>query len=66
MEWREDRKFVLESLTELKATCNSIRKDQVESKIIIAKLQVKAGIWGLLGGAFPVAIGLVIWFLKSQ
>ena len=30
-----------------------------------AKLEVKAAIWGLLGGAIPVMIGLGVIYLRS-
>lgn len=31
----------------------------------VAGLKVKAGIWGLMGGAIPVIIGLAIYILKG-
>ncbi len=34
-------------------------------RIEIAKLKVKAGIWGVIGGAVPVLIMLAIYFLRS-
>ncbi len=37
-----------------------------EIKAQIATLKVKSGIWGMIGGAIPVAVGLAIWLLKSR
>lgn len=37
----------------------------MELKVEIAKLKVKSGIWGLMGGAIPVGIGLLVWLLQS-
>ena len=36
-----------------------------QMSVEIGKLKVKAGIWGVLGGAIPAAIGVAIWVLKS-
>jgi hypothetical protein len=39
----------------------SIRKMEVE----LAMLKVKSGVWGLIGGAIPVAVALLVYFLTS-
>jgi hypothetical protein len=39
------------------------RFDRIE--IAIAKLQVKSGIWGMIGGAIPVAIIVVCYLLEK-
>ena len=31
----------------------------------IAKLNVKSGVWGLMGGAIPVIIGLSVYYLQK-
>lgn len=39
----------------------------LDLKVEIANLKVKSGVWGLVGGAIPVAIGLLVsFFLKSN
>ncbi len=50
------------------STCYENIDQKVDTIIIdIAKLKVKSRIlWGAIGGAIPTAIGLGIWFLKSQ
>ena len=40
--------------------------DKVDTNCVdIATLKVKAGIWGLMGGAIPVCIGLLVYFLQQ-
>ena len=63
--WEEYQVFVLE---ELKSLNRNIEK--VENKLdCISKdtavLKVKAGLWGLLGGAIPIMIALGIYILKD-
>ena len=45
-------------LDEITSTLGDIRTD-------LAALKVKAGLWGLLGGALPVCIGFGVWLLKT-
>ena len=68
--WREWSKHVLMELKRL-----SDKSDQLDKKlddrltqlaVEIAKLKVKSSIWGMLGGALPVLIGLLIWLLETR
>ena len=68
--WKEWSKHVLAELKRL-----SNKSDRLDEKldnrltqvaVEIAKLKVKAGIWGVLGGAMPVIIGLLIWLLETR
>ena len=68
--WKEWSKHVLMELKRL-----SDKSDQLDKKlddrltqlaIEIAKLKVKSSIWGMLGGALPVLIGLLIWLLETR
>lgn len=34
-------------------------------KVDVALLKIKAGIWGLIGGAIPVCTALLIWLLRT-
>jgi hypothetical protein len=43
----------------------AIRKEIVKVQIDIATLKVKASMWGAVGGAIPIAIGLGIWLLEK-
>lgn len=47
----------------------AVREDIANVKIDvaaeIAALKVKAGVWGVIGGAIPVSIALLIWLFQS-
>lgn len=75
--WREWSKHVLKELERLNA-CYIVLDEQIDDKIDdlkkcigeikldIAKLKVKAGIWGAIGAAIPILITLAIMAIKSQ
>lgn len=42
---------------------DALRREVVKVQIDIATLKVKAGIWGLIGGAIPVVITIAIYLL---
>lgn len=42
-----------------------LRKEVVRVQLDIATLKVKSGVWGLIGGAIPVVIGLAVYWLGS-
>ena len=63
--WQEWSKHVLKTLEDLNDKYESLDEKVNQIRIDIAKLQVKAGIWGAMGGAVPVVIGLAIWILRS-
>jgi hypothetical protein len=42
-----------------------LRKEIVKVQIDIATLKVKASIWGLMGGAIPVAILLAVYLVEK-
>jgi len=42
---------------------DTLRREIVKVQIDIATLKVKAGVWGIIGGAIPVAIGLGIYLV---
>ena len=63
--WEEHQMFVLQELKRL-----NVNIEKVENKLdCISKdtavLKVKAGLWGLLGGAIPIMIALGIYILKD-
>ena len=62
--WNEWSRYVLKELERL----NSVLETQtIELNKIgqdIVSLKLKAGVWGLIGAAIPVAIGLAISLLK--
>lgn len=63
--WNEWSKYVLEELKRINGCYVEIDKKVDKISIDIATLKVKAGIWGLIGGAVPVLIGFGILLLKG-
>lgn len=63
--WNEWSKFVLKELERLNHCYENLNKTAGRIQTEIAMLKVKSGIWGAIGGAIPVMIGLVIWLLRE-
>ena len=64
--WREWSKYVLKEMERLNACYDQQTKIINKMVIDIAMLKVKAGVWGALGGAVSVAIGIGVLLLKSK
>ena len=56
---RDWRLHLLGEITSIKGKHGDIAKE-------IAQLQVKAGVWGLMGGGVPVIITLGLYLLKAE
>lgn len=63
--WHEWSRHVLAELERLNGVCELMRVDIAKVRIDIARLQVKAGVWGLIGGSIPVIIALILWMMKK-
>lgn len=71
--WNEWSRHVLAELERLNNCYESIKKDVSELrsenlsklKVEIAKLKVRAGVWGVMGGAIPILIALSLWVLTK-
>jgi hypothetical protein len=68
--WNEWSKHVLMELERLNTQQEEMGEQVTELRIQLSKLDVafkiKSGIWGLIGGAIPVALALIIWLVRSQ
>jgi len=73
--WEESRAVIQYQLTELKTGITNLSlqltKNHAENqtmytqmKVDIAMLQVKAGVWGIVGGAIPVLVLVIVSWLK--
>ena len=62
--WVEYRKLVLSEIERLTVSVEKLRDELGTIRSEIVGLKVKAGIWGLIGGAIPVAIGLATLLLS--
>jgi hypothetical protein len=62
--WKYMENLVMDTLNRLEKHDQEIFKRLNRIDIKLAKLSVKSGIWGLIGACIPVALGLLIAFLK--
>lgn len=63
--WNEWSRHVLAELKRLSEGDEALKCKLSSIEVEVAKLNVKAGLWGALGGAIPVGIGLLISLLKG-
>jgi len=70
--WHTWSKFVLKELErqakdseDIKAEQREIRTEQIEQGKKVARLEVKAGVWGILGGVFTMLVYLISEMIKK-
>ena len=63
-EWTRWSNFVLEELKRLNRNQEATSKEIGDIRVEIGMLQVRAGVWGALGGFIPVAIMLILKYVK--
>lgn len=64
--WGEWRRVVLSELKDLKEGQKEFRGDVEAIRVEMAILKTKAGVWGMIAGAIPVSIGLVVHWLTGK
>ncbi len=64
--WTEYRRSVLENIQDNKSEIKEVQKVQTDFLVEITKLKVKAGAWGLMGGAISVMISIGIGLLLKM
>lgn len=64
--WNEWSKHVLAELERLNDGYEEINKNVNKIRVEIAMLQVKSGIWGVIGGCIPLMVAFMFWLLKSK
>jgi len=62
--WGAWRHHILKEIKRLGERQEALNTTLTKIHIELAMLKVKSGIWGLIGGAIPVIIGLVFFVLK--
>ena len=62
--WNKWSKHVIVELERLNGCYTTLDNKLDDVRIEIAKLKVKAGVWGAFGGAIPVAIALGVWAVE--
>lgn len=63
--WNEYQKLVLKTLDLHEEKLNEIMGTLTNIKVELGMLKIKAGVWGLLAGAVPVAVTLLLLTLKK-
>jgi len=64
--WDEYRKYVTDKLEEHSENHTEIFTRLGKIEVAIATLKVKAGVWGALAGAIPVAITIIVWLIVKK
>jgi hypothetical protein len=64
--WHQWAKFVLAELERLNSCYEQTRKNIEEIKVAVAQLQIKAGIFGAIGGFIPVALVIILQLLMRK
>lgn len=64
-EWGLYQRLVLERLDEQREALDDLRQAVHETRIEVAQLQVKSGVWGMIGGAVPILIALLFMLLST-
>ena len=65
-DWNSWSKHILTELNRLNVSIENLSKQSTKLQVEIARLKVQAGVWGLAGGAIPVAIAIVVVLLRSM
>jgi len=63
--WKEWQNHILKELERLSTAIGEIQKDIQNVSISVAKLQVKAGAWGALGGAIAASIPMGMLIIRN-
>jgi hypothetical protein len=63
-EFREYKIWIEKTLERFEKTLTEIKHDLTEIRSDLSAMKVKAGVWGLIGSAIPVCIGLAVYLFK--
>jgi len=61
----EDIAVLKDAIPRMESKIDTLTDGVGTIKIDIAKLKIKSGIWGAMGGAIPVAIILGVWLIRG-
>lgn len=64
--WSEYQRLVLSKLDDLTSEVRDLREDQQQTKIDVAMLQVKAGVFGVVGGLLPFGLFVAYQILGAN
>ena len=63
--WSKYEKMVIDKLDDHDDKFNGIEHKLTQIQVDIATLKVKAGVWGGIGGLFPVIIAIVMFYATA-
>lgn len=64
--WEEYQRLVIDKLDDHTVQLRAIHADLIKIHSDIAKLNVKSGVWGLVGGLIPSVIVIGAWLIKTM
>lgn len=64
--WNEWAKHVLAELVRLNDCYEGLRRDMGDLKAEVAGLQVKSGVWGLVGGLIPAVLAIAYIIMSKK
>lgn len=64
-DWASWANHVLSELERLNTNMEKLRDEQTTTRVEIAALKVKSGVWGALGGVCTVVVMLGVFFIKT-
>lgn len=64
--WSGYQRLVLSEIRGLKDEVHELRKELQDTRIDVAMLQVKSGVWGLVGGLLPFGLWVAYQLLSGN
>jgi hypothetical protein len=64
--WRQWSEWVKDGVRELRKEIKDVRTEVTQMKIEIKVQQVKVGVWGMVGSSIPIAVTLILMWLKGK
>lgn len=64
--WQQWGKHVLLELSSINKRIEKVEEKLVTLNIELVKLQIKAGLWGMMAGSIPVLVWLALYFISKK
>ena len=65
-DWSEYQRLVMSELRQLREDLKSARSEINDIRVEMTTLKVKAGLWGLLAGAVPSSVAVLLHFFGRK
>jgi hypothetical protein len=63
--WDRYQNMVLDKLERLEERLDCVDKKVGNLRVDVGKLNVKSGIWGMIGGTIPLVVAILLYVLKG-